>query len=66
MYSELDKLLKINPVSRIIYGYDKNDKPNDYCNWIEYIGLSGNIISYWEENDWHFRQRIKEMIVNGY
>lgn len=58
MNSLLDKLTQIKPVSRIIYGRDKDKKPNDYCSWDE-----GR--KHWIENDSHFRDRISEQIKSN-
>lgn len=49
----LDDLTKIPVIQRIIYGTDPEEKPNDHCNWDTTWG-------FWEENDEHFRNRIKE------
>lgn len=51
MNLNLDDLLKFKPVSRIIYGYDPDVKPNDHCIWDSRWGC-------WEENDEHFRERL--------
>ena len=51
----LNELALLSPVSRVIYGSDENDKPNDHCNWDNYFG-------HWKENDEHFRNRIKKAI----
>ena len=51
MENVLDRLLKIKPVDRQIYGYDKNNKPNEYCIWDDYF-------NHWVENDLHYRERL--------
>lgn len=48
----LDNLLSYTGRTRIIYGYDADEKPNDHCYW-DYEWQQ------WEENDEHFRNRLK-------
>ena len=47
-------LLQIPSISRINYGNDKHNKPNEFCYWDDDRGL-------WMENDDHLRTRIKEI-----
>lgn len=49
--SFLDSLLQIKPKQRIIYGHNKDIKPNNHCVWDDYF-------SHWVENDQHLRERI--------
>ena len=57
--SILDTISKTLPIIRETYGSDVNNKPNDHCNWVD-VGYSRNIF-VWEENDEHFRNRIKSL-----
>jgi len=59
MISYLDYLASLPQVSRGIYGYDENDKPNDHCVW-SMVGYS-ILKMAWVETDEHLRQRIKEL-----
>lgn len=54
-YEYWDKLTDIPVCSREVYGVIRSVKPNDHCYWNLDFGL-------WEENDEHFRNRIKEMM----
>lgn len=49
-----DKLTDIPAYNREVYGDIRSVKPNDYCYWNSDFGL-------WEEDDEHFRYRIKEL-----
>lgn len=53
----LDNIARVPAIQRIIYGNDPNQRPNDYCNWQNHFFREGG---FWEENDEHFRNRIKE------
>lgn len=55
----LDELASLTQVHREIYGYDEENKPNDYCVWTD-IGYSRSVMA-WVENDAHLRERIKGM-----
>lgn len=59
MISHLDYLMSLPQVSREIYGYDENIKPNDHCVWRD-IGYSQSTMA-WVENDEHLRNRLKEI-----
>lgn len=50
---ELDKLCGYVPLMRQVYGVLYREKPNDHCYWNSDFG-------FWEENDEHFRNRLKE------
>lgn len=58
----LDQLVSIPQVSREVYGYDEENKPNGHCNWVD-LGDSRTIMA-WVEKDEHFRERIKKIIVD--
>lgn len=58
----LDQLVSIPQVSREVYGYDEENKPNDHCVWVD-LGYSRTIRA-WVENDEHFRERIKKIVVD--
>lgn len=53
--SDLDRLCSYIPLLRQIYGVLHHEKPNDHCYWNSDFG-------FWEENDEHFRNRIKEKL----
>jgi hypothetical protein len=57
--SYLDRLALLPIVKREIYGYDLNNKPNDWCVWTD-IGYSVELWC-WQENDEHLRKRLKEL-----
>lgn len=59
MISHLDYLMSLPTVSREVYGYDENIKPNDYCVWVD-IGYSERSMA-WVENDEHLRCRVREI-----
>lgn len=63
MISHLDYLMSLPQVSREVYGYDENQKPNDHCTWTT-VGYS-ILKMAWVENDEHLRQRIKETFDTG-
>lgn len=48
-------LLEIPNVSRINYGNDNQNKPNNFCYWDDDITL-------WVEDDEHLRDRIKKSL----
>jgi hypothetical protein len=54
----LDELAKLNSIERIVYADGTDPKPNDHCNLVD-IGFSVSHV-VWQENDEHFRNRIKE------
>ena len=49
---DLDRLCGYAPSSRQVYGVLYHEKPNDHCYWNDDFG-------FWEENDEHFRNRLK-------
>ncbi len=51
----LDDICNTRPINREVYGYDPLDKPNNHCYWDDYFLPI-------EENDEHFRERIKILI----
>lgn len=53
--SFIDEIAKKHCISRICYGHDENNKPNDHCHWTQ---LSANLWG-WIENDNNFRDRVK-------
>jgi hypothetical protein len=60
MISHLDYLMSLPQVHREIYGYEEENKPNDYCVWTD-IGYSKSLMALGGETDEHFRDRIKEI-----
>lgn len=60
MISHLDYLMSLPQVSREVYGYDEQYKPNDHCIWTD-IGYSQSLMA-WVEVDAHFRERIKQTV----
>lgn len=54
----LDCLEKIPTINRLNFGTDKNNKPNNYCNWERLLPTLSSEFG-WVENDEHFRDRIK-------
>ena len=50
-----DRLCSFVPLLRQVYGVLYHEKPNDHCYWNSDFG-------FWEENDEHFRNRIKEKL----
>lgn len=52
---ELDRVSNYVPLLREVYGVLYHEKPNDHCYWNSDFGL-------WEENDEHFRNRLKEKL----
>jgi hypothetical protein len=58
--NHLDYILNFPQINREVYGYCRNNKPNDHCVWVD-IGLSAPI-ECWVETDEHLRNRIKEKI----
>lgn len=57
MMGFLEDIAKSNPVCRVYYGDDFNNKPNDHCYWSDMDYLTG-----WYENDNHFRERLNKVI----
>ena len=53
--SMLDKISNIKSFTRMAYGNDQENKPNDFCFWDDNFG-------YWFENDDHLRKRIEGYI----
>ena len=51
----IDDLLGVPTMNRIIYSSDADIKPNDHCYWDDFMG--------WVENDKHLRERIKGRYV---
>lgn len=52
---DLDRVSNYTPLLREVYGVLHCNKPNDHCYWNSDFG-------FWEENDEHFRNRIKEKL----
>lgn len=55
-----DKLSNLAPTTRLIFDNAKDDPPNDWTNYVN-KGLYVDIW-VWEENDEHFRNRIKGLL----
>ena len=52
---KIDDIINFPPFPREIYQGSPNDKPNDHCNW-------NSTLQFWEENDAHYRKRLKECV----
>lgn len=59
MISHLDYLMSLPQISREVYGYEEQSKPNEHCVWVN-TGYT-QIIMAWVEADAHFRSRLKEI-----
>lgn len=57
----LDIMTSIPFSTREIYGHDFNNKPNEHCNWVNLGGVKVDVW-VWQENDEHFRSRIRGII----
>lgn len=62
--SILDELTKIPVFSRLYWEYVEGvPAPNDYCNLVN-VGITTERLA-WEENDSHYRNRIKERLCQS-
>lgn len=57
-----DKLADLAPTGRLIFDNAQDDPPNDWTNYVN-VGIHVDIW-VWEENDEHFRDRVKGLLDN--